>query len=188
MSDKLTSAQRVAVLTALSKAVRASLEEARIEADQEAYALYEGFGSDRIKIEMGGVEVGTLSLTFSKDAYEVVDREAFEDFCLANGLGRLEKSIRPEYMPAVLASLSHSIPEALTESFVLDKGADKLMRRVGEAFVIEGTDEVVPGISPKPITVTGTRVTGCKPDVVLPTLSALPGGVESLLLGGGSDE
>lgn len=179
---------RVAVLTALQKTVKAELEKARAEADKEMYELYEGFGTDRAKILLAGTEVGTISLRFPSDAYHVVDKESFEEFCLLNGLASIRRSIRPEYMVEVVSRIADDLPAAIAEEVVLDKDAAKMFQLVGDVYTLAGTDEVIPGIEPAPKAPVGTTVRGCDPKLVMPALQALPGAVDALLLGGVSDE
>lgn len=60
----------------------------RTEADGALRELYERTGADRMRISIGGQEVGTLSARVSKPRHEVrprvVDREEFRAWCLLN--------------------------------------------------------------------------------------------------------
>lgn len=188
MTLQLNATQKTAVLTAIQKLVKAELDGCRADADADIKALYETTGADRMKVKVGDVEVGTLTLCFAKEAYEVTDSDAFRDFMLAQGLAGERKVIRQAYMPKAIALMEEHCPEGIEKSVALSEDASKFLKRAGAAFVLEGTTEVVPGIRPKPATVTGTRMTGCKPDVVMPALQALPGGVAGVLMGGVEDE
>ncbi len=178
---------KVAVLTAIEKLAKSELKEARQEADQEMMELYEGFGTDRAKILLGGTEVGTISLRFSSDAYKVTDQEAFEEFCLLNGLADIKRAIRPEYMFEVVNRIKDEMPHAICEEVTLKKDAEKMFENAGSAFILTGTSEIVPGIIPVPKEVIGTTVRGCDPKAVMPALQALPGAVDQLLMGGVTD-
>lgn len=188
MTLQLNATQKTAVLTAIQKLVKAELDGCRADADADIKALYEATGADRMKVKVGDVEVGTLTLSFSKEAYEVTDAHAFQDFMLAQGLASVSKEIRPEYMHSVIQHVEEEAPEAIREDVTLSKDVQKLFRRVRDSFMLEGTEEVIPGIRPKPPEVIGTRMTGCKPDVVMPALQTLPGGVAGVLMGGMEDE
>lgn len=184
----LNAVQRSAVLTAIQKMVKSGLDGCRSKADHDMVRLYEETGADRLKVKVGDVEVGTFTLCFSKDAYEVTDAYAFKEFCLANGLADMKREIRPEVMGGVIRTLQQEDPGAIQETVTVSKDVGKYLKRVGDSFVLEGTQEVIPGIVPKPPKVTGTRLVGCKPDVVMPALNALPGGIAGVLTGGIDDE
>lgn len=178
---------KVAVLTAIEKLTKSKLKEARAEADKEMYDLYEGFGTDRAKILLAGNEVGTISLRFSSDAYQVTDRQAFEEFCLLNGLADERKSIRANYLPEVIRQVEQDMPAAIETEFALKKDSEKLFEPMGDAFVLAGTNEVIPGIEPAAKMPIGTTLRGCEPKKVLPALQTLPGAIDALLLGGGAN-
>lgn len=184
----LNAVQESAVLTAIEKMVKARLGERRQDADAAMVELYESTGADRMKIKLGDDEIGTLTLTFSKDAYEVTDAEAFHDFMLAQGLASINKEIRPEFMLEAIKRIEDETPGAIRETVVVSKDASKLMKRAGDSFVLEGTEAIIPGIAPKPPEIKDTRLTGCEPEKVVSAMSALPGGVAGVLMGGDGDE
>ncbi len=185
---KLNAIQKTAILTAVKKSLDNELKRYRVDADNEVLELYEGFGTDRVKIKLGDVEVGSITLCFSSDEFKVDDEAALNEFLLLNGLADEKKSIDPTYMVEVIARIKDDMPQAIVTEIVPNKDFSKLIKRVGETFVIEGTNEVVPGISPAPKTIKGTRITGCKPEDVLPVINTLPGTLDTLLLGGGANE
>lgn len=176
--------QKVAAQKAVTDALKKAAGEARDEADEALKNLYDACGSDRIKIEIDGQEVGTLSMRFSTEGYQVDDPEAFEGFCAANGLGRFKRYIEPAYMQQAVDELSKTWPEGIGRKFELDPASEKLFTRLGDTFVVEGTGEVVPGISPKPRQPIGTTLRGCKPDKVLPLLAKSPEALGQLMLEG----
>lgn len=178
---------KIAVLTAIKKLAEDELKKARQDADSEMVQLYDGFGTDRAKILLGGTEVGTISLRFSSDAYKVTDKEAFDEFCLLNGLADIKRTIKPEYIYEVMERIKDEMPHAIQEDIMTSKDAYKMLEPNGDVFVLAGTSEVVPGISPAPKQIVGTTVRGCDPKVVMPALQALPGAVDQLLMGGVTD-
>lgn len=180
----LSRIQEAAVLTAIKKAVSARLEEVRAEADDDLLGLYEQTGADRIKVTVGDTEIGTFSLSFAKDGYEVVDQRAFEGFCLANGLADEVRSIKPEYTVAACDVLERELPEAVQTTVRTRKDIDRLLVRVGDAYVVEGTSETVPGIIPKHKAVKGTTLRGCDPKTAIPALTTAE--MQGLLLGDAS--
>lgn len=185
---RLNAIQKTAILTAVKKSLDAELKSIRVSADDEIMELYEGFGSDRVKIKLGDVEVGSMTLCFSSEDYIVKDEAALNEFLLLNGLATEKTSIDPTYMVEAIARIKDDMPQAIITEIEPVKDFSKLIKRVDDSFVIEGTNEVVPGISPAPKTVKGTRITGCKPEDILPIVNSLPGTLDTLLLGGGTDE
>lgn len=185
---ELNAMQKAAAMAALEKGLKAQSKETRAEADDEIIRLYEDTGADRVKVKIGDVEIGTFTVCFSKDSYTVTDAEAFHDFCLCNGLAHVKKSIRPDRMHEAISRIEQEHPDAIESQVVVRDDLSKILKRVDDVLVIEGTNEVVPGITPVPKSVSETRMTGCKPENVLAALSALPGGVEKLLMGGGDSE
>lgn len=185
---KLNAIQKTAILTAVKKSLESELKQYRAEADEEILELYEGFGSDRVKIKLGDVEIGSMTLCFATDEYIVTDEAALNEFLLLNGLATEKTSIDPTYMVEVIARIKDDMPQAIVTEVVPTKDFSKLIKRVDDSFVIEGTNEVVPGISPAPQKIKGTRITGCKPEDVLPVINSLPGTLDTLLLGGGQNE
>lgn len=183
----LTPIQRLAVLSSVDKALKSQTKQARVESDEYLKDLYENTGSDRVKIKLGGQEVGALSLVFSKDEYVIKDEEAFNDFILANGFASERKSIDPTYLVEVIARIEDDLPEAVITGIDVSSDFSKMIKRVGDSFVIDGTNEVIPGIEPKPITIKNTRLAGCKPEDVIPIVRDLPGSIDAFLLGDGNE-
>ena len=179
----LTPIQKSAVITAVQKAMKPESDEARRDANEMLFNVYETTGADRVRVRLGDTEVGTFSLTFEKEGFMVTDREAFDDFCLANGFAHEELFVKDAWKEQAVEELATHCPEAVEKRAVLDKGIDKLFKNVDGVFVVDGTNEVIPGIAPKPKQIKGTQMRGCKPEDVLPALKSLGVGVEQLLLG-----
>lgn len=181
----LTPKQKTAVITAIQKALKPQADKAREEANEELVKLYESEGADRQHIFIDGVEVGQLVIAFSSNKFEITDKDAFEEFCLANGFASLRKSIKPEWMTQAIEELETHYPEGVEVSVDVDKDASKYFKRIDdETFVIDGTNEIIPGIKPIAKKIKTTQLRGCKPDDVFPALKSLGVGVEQLLLGG----
>lgn len=180
----LTPIQKSAVFTALQKAIKPESDQARHDANESLRHLYEETGTDRVRVSIGGTEVGTFSLAFEKDGFTVTDREAFDEFCLANGFAEERIYVKPAWKPKAAELMAESCPEGVERRVELKKDYEKLFRHVDGVYVVEGTNEVVPGISPKPKAIKATQMRGCKPEDVIPALRGLGVGVEQLLLGG----
>lgn len=174
--------QEAAILTAIQKAIKTRLDECRTKADANLEEAYLADGIDRIRVHIGGAEVGTFSLRFSKDGYTVTDKAAFDDFLLLNGMGHEKKSIKPEYMQMAVDLVEKDHPEAIQVDVSIDKDCEKLIRNIDDVCVVGDTTEVIPGIKPKPSEVIGTTLKGCEPSAVIPQLQGVH--VNELLLGG----
>lgn len=183
----MNSTEKLAVLTAMDKAVKAGAKQVRAEADEGLMSIYRDMGVEKVELRVADAPVGTLQVTFSKDGYEVTDMGAFAPFAIANGMAREKKAIRPEYMDAAIKIVEAHLPEAIETTVEPAKDLDKMLDHIGDAVVAYGTSEVVPGVSWRPKRANGTMVRGCEPEKVIPLLQSLPGGVEPLLLGGGAD-
>lgn len=184
--SSLTAIQRAAVLTGLAKAVSSSLDEQRAAADEALASLYDTVGADRVKVTVGDVEVGTFSVSYSKEGWEVTDQDALEDFALAQGFAHEERSIRPEYMSRAIELLADEDPAGVQTETVMDKGWEKLLTNVGGVACFLDTAEPVPGVEFVPAGPKGTTMRGCEPEKVLPAVRAL-GGMDELLLGAGDE-
>lgn len=175
--------EELAVLTALQKAVKERLDEVRAEADMNM-----GDGVEKRTLSVGGQKVGEIAVTFAKEDWAIVDREAFEAFALDYGMARVEKAIRPGWMETCVKALESAFePEVLSsaidEKVVLEGDWKKAVTKVGSDPVYLDSGMVIPGLAYMPRCEKGTRVTGCKPSDVVPILQGLPGGMEMALLG-----
>ncbi len=184
---RMNSTEKLAVLTAMDKAVKAGAKEARAEADEGLMAIYEDMGVEKVELRVAGQPVGTLQVTYASEGYEVTDLAAFAEFGAANGMAAEKRAIRAEYMDAAIKIVEAHLPEAVEVTVEPVKDLGRMLDHVGGEVVAYGTSEVVPGVSYRPKRAKGTMVRGCEPEKVIPLLASLPGGVEPLLLGGGAD-
>ena len=178
--------ERLAALTALEKMVKEEKEKVRAEADA---AFFES-DNERFTLTLGGQKVGTYVMQFHPEGFNVVDRDAFEDFALTYGLASIKRSIRPAMMHAAINVIEGSIEPEHVNDFVMEEVVlagdweSKLVSVAGRVFLGDSGLEV-PGVVFRPRAKKGTQVRDCKPEVVLPILQAMPGGLNALLLGGG---
>lgn len=179
---KLT--ERVAVLTAMQKAVKAELDRARAEADGEMRRRFAEDGTDRMRLIIDGEEVGTLSLRCDGSGYEVTDEEAFHDYLWENGGLSVSHRLKPEYAEEAYGLWGADRPWMFESEEKPDEGFCKLMERVGDMMVVSGLGDPVPGVRPCGKRPKGVTVRGCDPRKVVPLLRSV-GGVEALLLGEG---
>lgn len=185
----MNSTEQLAVLTALSKAVKDRMKEVRREADLDLMDAYEGEGYEKKAVKLNGQKVGEHIVTFHKEGYEIADRGAFEEFALDYGMATQRRSISPEFMESAIKVLEQNfepdvLDGAIVTETVISSDWDKAMERVGDAVCYMDSGMVVPGVEYRPKRVKGTMVRGCKPEEVIPALRELPGGMEALLLGG----
>lgn len=176
--------EKIAVLTAMQKAVKSALDEARAEANEEMYGRFYEDGTDRMRLLIDGEEVGTMSLRCDSSGWEVVDEDAFFRYLDEHGGLVASHSLKPEYGEEAYARWGAERPWMFEAEEKPDDGFCKLMERVGDVMVVSGLGEPVPGVRPCGKRPTGISVRGCDPKKVLPMVASL-GGVDALLLGGG---
>lgn len=186
----LTSYEAVAVATAMDKALKGVAKTARAEADSDLMEAYEGMGFEKMALKLSGQKVGEFAVVFAKDGWEVADKDAFEDFALTYGFAKVRRSIRPDMVDSVVSALRDAgyteeiLEEIVNEEVTVDSDWERYVTSVGGVPTFLDSGEIVPGLEFRPKHPKGTRVTGCKPEEVLPLVAQLPGGVEALLLGG----
>ena len=173
----------VAVLTAMEKIVKERKGELRGECDREMAERYESDGITNRALRVAGQKVGDYTVVFSKPGFAVANRDEFTEFALAYGFASEVRRIRPEYMARAVEIVSEECPEAIETEVSVDSGWEKLMTRAGGGATYLDSGEPVPGVVYVPEAASGTRVTGCRPDVVAPLVRSL-GGIDNLLLGG----
>lgn len=173
--------EKVAVLTALQKLVKNSLNEARAEADAELLRAYEEEGVQKKALKLDGVKVGDYLVMLSSDVWQITDQGAFNDFALSNGLADIRKQIKPEYLSMAIKVLEREFPEVLQDEVVLSTKWKNALSNVGGVPHFMDTKVVVPGVAFCGQQVKNTQVRGCSPDDVAPLLRRL-GGIEALLL------
>lgn len=182
--------EKLAALTALEKAIKQVKAEIRAEADDGLLDAYDSMDVERLALKMGGQKVGEFAVTYAAEGYDVTDVEAFQEFALAYGFATVRRGIRPEMAESVINALrDHFDEEVLAECVYEEVAIDPDWERF--VFPVQGIPTfmdsglIVPGIRHRPKQVKGTRVTGCKPEEVLPIVGTLEGGLSALLLGEG---
>lgn len=182
--------EKLAVLTTLEKLVKAEKEAVKAECDAEFADLCREFGTEKVGLTINGSKVGDYIMGFHPEGFTVTDRDAFEDFCLTYGLATIKRSIRPSMMGAAINVIEGNIePEHVNdfiqeEVVVVGDWEEKLVSVAGKVLYADSGLEV-PGVVFRPRAMKNTQIRGCKPEVVVPILQSLPGGINSLLLGGG---
>ena len=185
----MNSRERLAILTSFEKLVKTAKDEARAECDAEFEELYSEFGTEKIGLKVGDQKVGDFILTFNPEHFVVTDRRSFEEWCLDYGLATVSKKIRPGMMGQAISIIEGSVePECvrdyIEEEVVVEPEWESHLVNVAGKVVFQDSGMEVPGVAFVPRSVKGTQVRGCKPEQVVPILRSLPGGIETLLLGG----
>ena len=180
--------EKLAILTAMEKAVKERIKDARAECNALMEEAYGNIGAEKIAMKVNGAKVGDMTVTFNADGFAITDKEAFEEFAVDYGLAAKRKRIRPGMEASVIKALEGCfaedvLDETVEEYVALSGDWEKSMERVGDAVCYMDSGMVVPGVSYRPKTAKGTMVRGCRPDDVLPIVAGLPGGIDGLLLG-----
>ena len=167
----------------MQKAVKERLDQVRQEADGGM-----ADGVEKRTLSVGGEKVGEIAVTFAKEGWDITDRDSFEAFALDYGMARVERSIRPEWMESCIKALESEFEPDVLESaietrVVLDGDWEKSVTKTDGAPTYLDSGMVIPGLEYRPKKEKETRVTGCRPEDVIPILRGLPGGMERALLG-----
>lgn len=174
-------AEKVAVLTALQKMVKAELDVARREADDDLLAAFDEDGVTKRALKVGGFKVGDHIVVLNSGQWSISDREAFEEFALSYGFATVERTIRPEWMARAIDLVAEEDPAGIEEHVKLDpKWQDYVANVAGTATYLD-SGMAVPGLTFTGQTVKNTQVRGCKPEDVAPIIRQL-GGIDALLL------
>lgn len=184
MQDKLNASERLAVLTALEKAVKREKAKAREEADAHLMELWDDDMISKRGLSIGGVKVGEHIIVMDKDIWEVTDRAALDDFALSYGFGSEHLRIKDGCEAAAAAIIADEHPELVERVTELDPHWQSYIVNHGGVATYLDSGLEVPGVRYRGETVKHTMVTGCKPEAVLPIVSSI-GGVDALLLGDG---
>lgn len=181
--------EKLAVITALEKWLKDQKAEIRREADAAFAELCEEHNTEKIGLTINGQKVGQYIMQFHPEGYNVTDKDAFEDFALTYGLASIKRSIRPEMTGAAIKVIEGAVdPEHVgdfvKEEVVLAGDWEEKLVMVGGRVLFADSGLEVPGVAFRPRAMKGTQVRDCKPEVVIPILQGMPGGVNSLLLGG----
>ena len=180
--------EKLAVLTAMKKALDVALKEARAEADDMLADAYDDMGVEKMALKLDGEKVGELLVTFTKDGFEICDRAAFESFAMDYGMAEVRRTIRPDMMESAIKALENVfseevLAETVEETVVIHPDWELAMANVGGVVQYMDSGMNVPGVMPVPKRVKGTMVRGCEPDKVIPIVNQLPEAA-TLLLGG----
>lgn len=181
--------EKLAVLTAMKKAVAKELDAVRKECDELLLDAYEEDWVEKKALKVGGEKVGEFIVKFNPAGYDITDREAFEEFALDYGMATVKRTIRPEMTESVIRALENHfedevIEQAVKTEVVISKDWEKGMENIGGVVQYMDSGMNVPGVSIRPRKVAGTMVTKCQPADVIPRLNQLEGGVPALLMGG----
>lgn len=185
--------EKLPIFKALEKIVGQKAEECRKQCDAEIKKLYEDSGIKKIDLRVNGDSVGSFTATVNKAGFEVTDKPLFDDFALTYGFADEVLSINPEAMQRAIGILRENLDEEAFKQMVStsvkvdSKWENFITAKGGECYFLD-TAELVPGIKIRKESFKSTMVTGCKPDDVIPLINQLPGGINALLLGGGSEE
>lgn len=182
--------ERLAVLTALEKAVKDAIRGTRAECNDMALESYEDDGVEKRALKVNGQKVGEFIVTFNAEGFEVTDREAFNDFALDYGFATVRRTIAPDMMESAIRALEgvfdpDVMEQAVVETVELHPDWEKALENVGGVVQYMDSGLNVPGVRVKPKSVKGTMVRGCKPADVLPMAAQIEGGMDALLLGDG---
>ena len=185
----MEAAEKLAILTAAKKVLDDRIKEVRSEVDYEFGQQHDAYGVEKVGLKVAGEKVGELILTYHKDGFTITDQEAFNEFALTYGLATTKHSIRPEMVGAAIKVIEGAVEPDHVRDFVQEEvvvAADweNYMVRAGDSVLFLDSGMVVPGVRYRPKVEKGTQVRGCKPEQVMPILQGLPGGINSLLLGG----
>ena len=181
--------EKLPILIALEKAVKDELKATRAECDETLLDFFESEGFEKRALRVAGEKVGEFSVTFNSEGFDIIDREAFEEFALDYGMATVRRTIRPDMMESAIRALEgvfepDVLSEAIAEEVVVTPDWEKAMENVGGVAMYFDSGISVPGVVPRSKTIKGTRVTGCKPSDVIPRLNQIEGGAAALLLGG----
>lgn len=124
---ELTKDEKLALADILQKQLNALLKDLKGEAKDELFTLNETYGVDRREIKVGGVKVGTVSLTYTKPSFEIKPGEDFRAVKYLDSCG-----------------LTKTVPvDNWRESFVLNDNGDIICLETGEIandlFVYNGS-------------------------------------------------
>ncbi len=165
--SSITPDERLALLAAMSKAVKPQLDEAKREAQEGLMDRFAEDGTDRRAIMVGGSKVGEVGMSFSKAA----------------------PSIRPGHeREALEAAIDMGLVDWSKVGSVLVRDWQKRFSQVGDAVVEAQSAELIEWLQWEPSRPKSAAVRGCKPEDVLPALRAKLGeGFAQALLGAGDE-
>lgn len=183
--------EKLAVLTAMEKAVKDAIREVRTEANADLLDAYDEMGVEKLALKLDGQKVGDFIVTFNAEGFEITDQEAFEEFALDYGLATTKRTIPARTMSVAINALARIVPPSdlddyLETEVVLDRYWERALTNSAGVVTYLDSGMPVPGVAVRPRTVKGTMVRECKPEKVLPIAAGLKdGGINALLLEGG---
>lgn len=138
---ELNDMQRLAVAAALEKQVKKvtdarAVDSLRAKADDGLRAMYETTGCDRVRIQIGGEEVGSLSLSFTKPK-SGVEMRVDDEKKLAEWLHSTDEGLDVLSLIALDRSVQGAIVKAASDYGFLPDGCR--MAEVDEPARINGT-------------------------------------------------
>ena len=149
--SSITPDERLALLAAMSKAVKPQLDEAKREAQEGLMDRFAEDGTDRRAIMVGGSKVGEVGMSFSKAA----------------------PSIRPGHeREALEAAIDMGLVDWSKVGSVLVRDWQKRFSQVGDAVVEAQSAVLIEWLQWEPSRPKSAAVRGCKPEDVLPALRA----------------
>lgn len=175
--------EKLAILTALKKKIDEEIKTTREVVDDELFGDYEEIGVEKIALKVGGKKVGEHLITFTKEGYEVTNKDELDEFLLDYGMAYVKKEINPEKMTEAVSLLTTYCPEVLRDKVVPMNDWDKCITYIGGECYFYDSGTLVPGIRYVPVQTKNTMVRGCKPEDVFPIISKQLGGFNQLLLG-----
>ena len=181
--------EKLAVLTAMEKAVKDAIREVRSDANADLLEAYEQMGVEKLALKLNGEKVGDFIVTFNTDTFVITDEDAFLEFAVDYGMATVKQTVPARNMSLAITALARIIPPSDLDSYletqlVLDKDWEKGLTNSAGVVTYLDSGMPVPGVAVKPRSVKGTMVRDCKPAKVLPIVANLEGGLNTLLLEG----
>lgn len=183
--------ERLAVITALEKAIKPAKDAVRAEAYEELMYAYQTDGYEKQKLRVNGEDVGELILTKKPGRYVITDQEALNDFALGYGFGTIRHEIKPYMMEKAVEIIEGFVGGEFISEYVdtnvdLDPAWEATLTHVGDIVTFKDSGLMVPGVKYIPEYKAGMQVRGCDPLKVLPLVNSLDG-VERILLEAGDE-
>lgn len=186
--NKMSNMEKLAILTAMQKAIKEQIDTTREAVDYEMLSAYMLDGTDRKTLRIGKTPVGTISVKKSKNNYWVGDRHAFNTYIKENECGKWRYEVdvyQSEPLRQKLIEAGIEWEQYFKLEAEPNKDFTKRLTPSEDCMVDTETGEIVPGIHPKEDTTYGTIVRECKPEVVLPLVISMPDNavINNLLIG-----
>lgn len=154
---------RLAVITAMEKAVKAAKDEIRSECDNRVFGLAQQLGVGSVNMTVGDETVGKITICKPAVGYS---GDAFGRWAYENGMGSFHLDVdlsmatfEPEALDEIIDQLE-GYGAKVHRSYSPTDFAKKSVEVVSGRVICKDTGEEVPGAYVKR---PQTRVTGCKP-------------------------